>query len=206
MEVRDHCLYEDDGTAVRFLSSPNQGGRLDPRCLVIHYTATRSLDAVVNWFRNPAARVSAHIVVDRDGRAVQLVRFDRQAWHAGRSRWQELEDLNACSVGLEFVNAGALQHAWLFGWVDCSGYRVPRRETLVARHKHESRERRWHLFTSRQIESGLAIAKALHERYGFRAVLGHDDIAPERKVDPGPAFPMTWLVAEVLGTTEAKEV
>ena len=201
MEVRNHCLYEDDGTPVRFRESPNRGEGLDPLYLVIHYTATLSLDDAVRWFRNPEAKVSAHIVIDRDGQAVQLVPFDRQAWHAGKSRWEERDNLNTCSIGIEFVNAGALQRRRLFTWADWAGHRVPRRETLAARHKHESSTRRWHAFTPHQIERGRAIAQALHDRYRFRAVLGHDDIAPGRKVDPGPAFPMTRFAADVLGTT-----
>jgi N-acetylmuramoyl-L-alanine amidase len=203
MEVRNHCLYEDDGTPVTFRASPNHGDEFAPHptlYLVIHYTATLSLAGAVNWFRNPEAKVSAHLVIDRDGRAVQMVPFDRQAWHAGKSRWDDRENLNACSIGIEFVNAGVLQRAQPCGWTDWAGHRVPRRDTLVARHKHESSKRRWHAFTPEQLERGRAIAKALHDCYHFTAVLGHDDIAPDRKIDPGPAFPMAQFAADVLGS------
>jgi N-acetylmuramoyl-L-alanine amidase len=198
MNIRDHRLCEDDGTPVPFVASPNHGEGLEPIYLVVHYTATTTLDAVVDWFRSPSANASAHVIVDRDGRAVQMVSLDRRAWHAGTSRWEERENLNAYSVGIDLVNAGSLERGRFWGWVDWSGRRVRRRETLTARHKHQSVNRRWHRFTPPQIERALAIARTLHRHFRFKAGLGHDDIAPDRKIDPGPAFPMAWFASEVL--------
>src|SRR5262245_24132907 len=108
MDIRNHLLYETDGAAVPFIASPNHGGELNPRYLLLHYTTTPTLQQAVSWFLNPEARASAHILVDRGGATIQMVPLDRCAWHAGRSRWGSLEDLNLYSIGIELVNAGAL--------------------------------------------------------------------------------------------------
>jgi N-acetylmuramoyl-L-alanine amidase len=200
VEIRDHRLFERNGRPVPFLASPNHGDALEPRYLVVHYTASTTLEAAVSWFLTPAAKVSAHVIVDRDGRSVQLVRFDRRAWHAGESRWGAYSNLNAHALGLELVNAGALELSPDGEWVDWAGRRLPDCDVLVARHARESIDRGWHVFTAVQIARAAAIARALRVRYGLVAVLGHDQIAPGRKLDPGPAFPMARFAADVLGT------
>ena len=197
MRVRDHRLYEIGGASVPFVATPNQGGEIEPTYLVIHYTATLTLEAAAGWFRNPAANASAHIIVGRDGTVVQMVPFDRCAWHAGRSRWAGLEGLNAHSIGIELVNAGALDRAPGGMWADWVGNRLSADDVIVARHRHESCDRGWQAFEAIQVQRALTIATALHRRYRFRNVLGHDDIAPGRKIDPGPAFPMTRFAADV---------
>jgi N-acetylmuramoyl-L-alanine amidase len=198
MEVRDHRLYDADGSAVRFVPSPNHSDELEPRYLVIHYTATLTLEPAVAWFQNPKSDASAHFLVSRSGRVVQMVRLDRQAWHAGRSTWGAVENLNAYSIGIELVNAGALARAPAGHWIDWARHRIPDADVIVARHKHERAERGWHAFTEVQIERAIQIAAGLHERYRFRNVLGHDDVAASRKLDPGPAFPMERFVSGLM--------
>ncbi len=198
MRIRDHRLYEDDGTPVPFVQSPHQSDGIEPRYLVIHYTASLNIESCVRWFLAPAARASSHVIVGRDGRTIQMVPFNRGAWHAGVSRWRAVDNLNAHAFGLELVNAGALERMPGGEWVDWRGRGLPDQEVRVARHKHEAVDRGWHEFPSLQIERALAIARALHEHYGFEEVLGHDDIAPGRKVDPGPAFPMARFAGDVL--------
>lgn len=198
MHVREHRLYEDDGTPVPFVASPHQSDGVDPGCLILHYTASLTIESCVKWFLDAAARVSAHVIVGRDGRTVQMVPFDRRACHAGQSRWQQLENLNAYALGVELVNAGPLGRTADGGWIDWAGYRLPECDVRIARHQHESIDRGWHEFSARQIDRALAIAKALRACYGFDAVLGHDDVAPGRRLDPGPAFPMAQFAADVI--------
>jgi N-acetylmuramoyl-L-alanine amidase len=199
MQITDHRLYEDDGTAIPFVASPNHGDGLEPVYLILHYTAAPTLRSTLDWFQDPRASASAHVIVDRSGDAVQMVPFDRRAWHAGVSRWGALDNLNAHAIGVELVNAGTLDRTPAGDWITWAGQRIPDRDVIVARHKHESTDRGWHVFPDMQIARALAIARALHHRYHFREVLGHDDVAPGRKIDPGPAFPMARFAAQVLG-------
>jgi N-acetylmuramoyl-L-alanine amidase len=88
MKIVDHMLAHDDGTPMPFRESPNwtHDVFLAPEYLVMHFTAGRSAAGSVDWFLDPGARASAHLVVGRDGAITQLVRFDRVAWHVGASR------------------------------------------------------------------------------------------------------------------------
>jgi N-acetylmuramoyl-L-alanine amidase len=203
MYVDEHRLYEDDGAAVPFLPSPHHGDGLQPLFLIVHYTASLTLQGTAGWFQDPRAEVSAHVIVGRDGEVMQMVALDRRAWHAGRSRWDGLENLNAYAIGLELVNAGALERLPSGEWVDWASHRIPDREVVIARHAHEARERGWHVFPDIQVERALQVARAVHARYQLRAVIGHDDVAPDRKIDPGPAFPLAQFASRVLGHAEA---
>lgn len=111
MDIRTHRLTLDDGSALPYLPSPHVGASIASRFLVIHYTAGSSEAGTVAWFRNPASRVSAHLVIARDGTLTQMVPFNREAWHAGQSRWGSLSGLNRHSIGIELDNAGCLIHS-----------------------------------------------------------------------------------------------
>jgi len=175
-----------------------------PEYLVIHYTAGPSLDSAVNWFGNPAARASAHLVIGRDGSITQSVPFDTVAWHAGRSRWEGREGLNGYSLGIELDNAGRLirQGDQWRSWFQ-RVYTAD--EVLESVHKNESSMAGWHTFTAEQIDATVTVSCLLFERYGLRDVVGHEDIAPGRKSDPGPAFPMSSFRAQVEGRADERE-
>ena len=198
MKITNHRLI--DGDAVTFVGTANQSAGIRPLYLVIHYTAGLGLDGTVAWLRNPAAKASAHLVIGRDGRIVQMVAFNRRAWHTGLSRWGDIESLNAYAIGIELDNAGRLQRRGDGAWVHpASGRVMPAREVIEAQHKAEARPAGWHAYTEPQLNTAEVVARALHGRYGFIDVLGHDDIAPGRKVDPGSAFPMARIASQVMG-------
>lgn len=205
MKIRDHCLVHEDGTPVHFERSPNQGGPLTPEYLVLHYTAGGSLEGTVAWFKNRHAKASAHLVIGRDGSVVQMVRFDRVAWHSGTSTWDGKRGLNAYSLGIELDNAGRLERVG-GRWVSAFSKRsYPEEEVLVANHKHDrpgTPASGWHAYTEAQIERTLMVAQLLIERYRLKEVLGHEDIAPGRKTDPGPAFPMASFRSRLFGRRE----
>lgn len=196
--VRDGKLLGPDGEPVKQLTSPNQSARNDRRYLVIHYTAGTTLNGAASWFMNPAAKASAHLLIARDGSVLQMVSFTRRAWHAGVSAWEGLTALNGHSIGIELVNAGKLRRS-ANGWVNWAGRVVDDAQVAQATHRNESEEAGWQTYTEAQIQSLVDVAVALHHKYQFADLLGHDDIAPERKLDPGPLFPMQSVRARLMG-------
>lgn len=201
MRIKGHKLVDAAGNPVPFKRSPNQSAPIVPRYLVMHYTASISARGTVNWFADPASKVSAHLVIGRDGSVTQMVAFNRKAWHAGPSRWDGISNLNSHSIGIELVNAGPLTQSG-DTWVTAFGREVPEDQVIFARHKNEDEERAWHSYSTEQLEAALQIATALCRHYGLREVVGHDDIAPSRKTDPGPAFPMASFAAAAAGREE----
>lgn len=193
----NHLLI--DGSRVTYKASPNTGGALKPLYLVMHYTAGISADGAISWFANKDASASAHLVIDRDGSVTQMVPFNTVAWHAGRSSWNDLVGMNQFSIGIELVNAGKLSRNEASEWANWSRKKIPNGEVIVAQHKHELSPAGWHVFTEKQISAATDVGISLNKEFGFVDVLGHDDISPMRKVDPGPAFPMLSVSSKILG-------
>lgn len=137
--------------------------------LVLHYTGMLSAKAAIDRLRDPAAKVSAHYVVDEDGTVYALVEEDKRAWHAGVSYWRGVKQLNDRSIGIEIVNPG---HEW--------GYRAfPEVQMLAVR--------------------DLCLGILSRHPIPARNVVGHSDIAPNRKQDPGELFDWKWLAAQGVG-------
>ena len=197
--VQGHIL-RSNGHAVPFVATPNQGpmGSVRPLYLIMHYTAGMTAAGAINWLANPQAQASAHLVIDRNGKVTQMVAFNRRAWHAGISKWQDLEPMNPYSIGIEMANAGKLKKVG-GNWQNWAGNVVPAAEVEETTHKHESVPAGWHTYPVAQIEAALEVALALHAIYRFLDVLGHEDISRGRKVDPGPAFPLASFASKVLG-------
>lgn len=137
--------------------------------------------------------VSAHIVIDRDGRFLQCVPFNCRAYHAGISRWRIPATgalkigTNDFSIGIEHANAGSDPGA--LAWAR----KQPGFESMRARHANGGAELEWECFYPAQMATSTAITRALVSRYALRDVTTHDSIAPERKDDTGPAFPIEAL-------------
>lgn len=189
------------GPGVSFVETPNKGGDLSPRYLVFHYTAGKSAANSIGWLTNPESQASAHLVVARNGRITQLAPFNVKAWHAGISHWDGLSGLNSYSIGIEMDNAGPLKkvgdkyQAWF-------GTLYGEDQVLYGKHKLDNQPRWWHAYTEAQIQKALELAQLLVRHYGLKDVVGHEDIAPGRKRDPGPAFPLEHIRARVLGRKE----
>jgi len=193
MKIRNHRLQ-----GVTYVETPNKGGPIEPQYLVFHFTAGRNAQASIDWLRNPQAQASAHLVVGRDGSITQLVPFNLKAWHAGASHWEGLTGLNSYSIGIEMDNAGRLTKVGTTyrSWFQAE---YPEEEVLQAKHKFEQDLSYWHTYTEAQIEKALELALILVKTYELRDIVGHDDIAPGRKNDPGPAFPLGNIRARVFG-------
>ena len=201
MKILSHKLFLDDQTPAPFVRSPNVGGELRPEYLVIHYTAGSTADGAVAWLTNPRAKASAHLVIGRDGAITQLVPFNRVAWHAGASQWEGRVGLNDFSIGIELDNAGRmLRHGG--GWLAPFGKEYPLEEGIEAQHKNRAGLYGWQIYTEKQLEVAAEVSILLFEKYDLVDVVGHDDIAPLRKWDPGPAFPMDSFRSKVLGRVE----
>ncbi len=151
-------------------SSPNWDERapgVPLRFIVLHYTGMVSTDAAMARLCSPESRVSAHYLIDEGGALIPLVDTDKRAWHAGVSFWKGLTDLNSASFGIELANPG---HEF--------GYRP---------------------FPEAQLATLLPLLHSLIARHGLdrtEALVGHSDIAPERKSDPGELFPWQRLAEE----------
>ena len=204
MKIRNHRLLQDDGSALPYRASPNKGGALQARWLVMHYTAGRNAESSISWLANPQAKASAHLVIGRDGKITQLVPFNVVAWHAGASSWEGVSGLNHHSIGIELDNVGRLDH--IAGqWVSPLKIVVPDDQVRVAKHKNDAPglpPSGWQTYTAEQIDAAFSVAQALIAHYALRDIIGHDDIAPGRKSDPGPDFPLVSLRARLFGRRE----
>ncbi|MCR9194347.1 MAG: N-acetylmuramoyl-L-alanine amidase [Hyphomonas sp.] len=160
---------------IEALPSPNFNDRKHPiDMLVLHYTGMETGQAALDRMRDAEAGVSAHYMLWEDGRVVQLVGEDKRAWHAGVSRWQGDEDLNSRSIGIEIVNGG---HDW-----PLAGNVLPP-------------------YPDAQIDALIELCAGILERWhipGSR-IVGHSDIAPMRKQDPGEHFPWDRLAGAGIG-------
>jgi N-acetylmuramoyl-L-alanine amidase len=197
LSIQNHRLT---GSNVTYQPTPNVGGNLRPRFVVLHYTAGRSLESSVQSLstRKPQGNASAHIVLGRDGRIVQLAPFNVVTWHAGVSQWSGLNGLNNYAIGIEMDNAGLL-HREGDRFVSWFGKTYPADEALLAEHRHGGGVQPWHGYAETQIARALELCELLVGHYGLQDVLGHEDIARGRKVDPGPAFPLAAVRARALG-------
>jgi N-acetylmuramoyl-L-alanine amidase len=140
-----------------------------PTLLIMHYTGMESGEAAMARLCDRTAKVSSHYVVEEDGRIFQLVDEAYRAWHAGVSSWRGLTNLNGHSIGIEIVNPG---HEY--------GYRA---------------------FPSVQMHAVLWLSQAIIARHAISArnIVGHSDIAPIRKIDPGELFAWEWLAENGVG-------
>ncbi|MGO4437752.1 N-acetylmuramoyl-L-alanine amidase [Rhizobium sp. RAF56] len=152
--------------------SPNHGERVagrKPDLILLHYTGMGTADAALDWLCREESQVSSHYFVYEDGRVIQLVPEERRAWHAGKSSWASEGDVNSMSIGIEIANEG---HP--------GG--LPH-------------------FPDAQIEAVIELCRDCGERWAIppSRVLGHSDVAPVRKVDPGERFPWANLHAAGVG-------
>ena len=144
--------------------SPNFDARTKlPDMIVLHYTGMKTGEAALARLCDPEARVSSHYLVEEDGRIFRLVAEERRAWHAGRSFWKGEEGVNHASIGIEIVNPG---HEF--------GYRA---------------------FPEAQVAAVIALVADIRTRWEIEdsRIIGHSDVAPGRKQDPGELFPWQRL-------------
>ena len=145
------------------------GFKRDIKFIIIHYTGMQSEIESIKRLKNVKSKVSCHYLINRKGHIIQMVSDRNIAWHAGKSKWKNFNNLNNTSIGIELVNKG---HNY--------GYEN---------------------FTHKQIKSLIKLCKRLKKKYSLKQenFLGHSDIAPLRKMDPGEKFPWKHLSSHNLG-------
>ncbi len=132
-------------------------------CIILHYTGMQSERESLKRLVSHKSKVSCHYLINRSGSIFNLVNDKNVAWHAGKSKWGKYQNLNANSIGIELENRG---------------------------HKNGYQN-----FTKKQIKKLIQLCKILKKKYNIKNkfILGHSDIAPLRKVDPGEKFPWHYL-------------
>ena len=179
--------------------TPNVSGNITPEGIVIHYTASVNAKGSVEWLCNPDARASAHLVIDQQGGVTQLAPFTTATWHAGQSSHLGRKGCNSFTIGIELANAGMLAPKSDGTFVD--GNKKVHATAFVGKSRNPSNPCTvWDDYTEDQIAVNQEICMALVKRYGLKFVVGHEEISPGRKSDPGPAFPMNKLENYLFGT------
>ena len=158
---------------IKSQNSPNYSNKTrnlkDIKFIIIHYTGMQSKIESIKRLINPKSKVSCHYLIDRKGAILEMVKINKIAWHAGKSKWKNHLNLNKISIGIELVNKG---HQF--------GYEK---------------------FTNIQINNLIKLCKILKKKLKIKKqnILGHSDIAPTRKQDPGEKFPWKKLNHNHLG-------
>ena len=197
MKITKHQLSGDQVTQQ---SSPNIGGKFKaalPDTIVIHYTGGSSAQSSANWLCDQRAKASAHVVIGTEGEIIQLVSFDTIAWHAGRSIWEGRSGLNQYSIGIEIDNPGQLVPR-VNGFYTSFGTKVTDDMVTLATHRNQTEPAYWHAYTATQIATVEALCQLLIDTYPIGTIVGHEEISPGRKVDPGPAYPLDKLRNKLL--------
>ena len=158
---------------IKYIYSPNYNTRKDRKnaikTIVIHYTGMQSERESIKRLCSSKSKVSSHYLINRNGKVYNFVKDLNIAWHAGKSKWHKYKNLNSISIGIELVNKG---HR--FGYTN---------------------------FTNKQISKLVKLCLFLIKKYKIkkRNIVGHSDIAPLRKIDPGEKFPWKYLAKNKVG-------
>ena len=203
MKIISNRLVLENDRPAKFEASPNHGEYLSEKIfIVMHYSSDPDFPTTISRFLDDRSQMSAHVLIGRQGEVTQFVPFDTAAWHAGISSWGSYKNLNRYSVGIELENAGMLQRSGN-QWVSSQGKVYSDQEVLVSAHKTlPGVVYGWHKYTEIQIKTAAEVVAELLRVYGFREIVGHEDISPKRKWEPGPAFPMDHfreMVSSLLG-------
>lgn len=165
-------LKPDSGLVTALYPSRNVGERRDgmrPYLIILHYTGMNCAEKAIEWLAHPDSNVSCHYVIDEAGAITQMVPEGMRAWHAGVSHWSGETDINSASIGIEIQNPGHPA-----GYPD---------------------------FPEAQMQAVAALCRDIARRRAIapQGVLGHSDVAPGRKIDPGEKFNWAWLARQGVG-------
>ena len=187
------------GKSVEQYNTSKSSGKFQapfPDAIVFHYTGSNGLESALKSALDKKVDLSMHLIIGRDGKIAQLLPFDAIAWHAGRSEYNGRKLYNNYSIGIHLVNAGQLNlengsyRAWF-------GKTIDKNDVEQAMWPNAKQVTYWHKYTPIQIERAEQIVDLLIEKYNIREILGHNEISPGRKMDPGPLFPLKEMRAQL---------
>jgi len=190
MKIVDHWL----DTATR-ITLPGRGNMPTRRFLVQHATEGWADGVEVMRSRN----VSAHFLIQRDGQIIQCVPCNQIAYHAGRSQWRDpntgkmYDGLKSCSIGIKHANIMDLERENYPSTMGAMAGKPIPRVTINGK--------KWEIYTEAQLAASEALSKVLVEHYHLDDIVGHRDISPGRKSDPGDAYPLA-RIRQVCGFTK----
>lgn len=186
-------MYNVQCYNVIWTPSPNYEQRIDqhtgkrvsvPTILVMHYTVS-DLEQTISYFQTNGT-VSSHYLVAKNGSIYQFVKEEYRAWHAGVGSWGAVNDVNTYFIGIEHENGGYKTQPDEPAGVEVCGSTW-----------------QWYPYTDAQIQASIELSKDIVTRYGIQPinVIGHQDLAPTRKTDPGPLFPWPTFAEYGMGAS-----
>jgi N-acetylmuramoyl-L-alanine amidase len=166
-----------------------------PEYIILHFTANCSTHETLKVFWDIVRPVSSHYIISTNGKIVQMVDESKRAWHAGKSQWLDNWQMNTYSIGIEITNPGYTE----INKKPCTDNKKIWNKTIGQ--CVTGSPNLWYNFTPQQIEAVIKLCRDIMKRYNIPRshVLGHSDIAPGRKLDPGPLFPWKILASHGIG-------
>jgi N-acetylmuramoyl-L-alanine amidase len=213
MEILEHRLQSDKHKITHSLTEclskpPEFKSDHRPDAIIIHYTAMHTVDGAIralSKYKEGGRNASAHLVIGKKGEIYQLAPFNYKTWHAGTSSYNGRSGYNNFAIGIEIDNLG-----WLESFENGKFYsrpelhrlykvEIPQKDVIQKMHRNPKYTfKYWQKYTREQIEVVKEICETITDTYKIKEILGHDEIAPDRKSDPGPDFPIEWLRNQVL--------
>lgn len=175
MTIKNHKFTEANHSH----QSPNKRkGTMTPRIIVLHYTASggKTGGGDAEYLSRASSRASAQLVIGREGDLHQLMPLNNIAWHAGKSSHNGKSDVNAFSIGIELDN---------WGWLDGRGINLPEDQIHKAKKYGKTQ---WEKYPQAQLDACEKAVAEICKKYPIEDIVGHEDVSPGRKQDPGPAL------------------
>jgi N-acetylmuramoyl-L-alanine amidase len=201
VEIINDILVDDEGN--QHYSPGNYiGPKITPKYIIMHGTATASpFSRNVDAFLIESYTASVHLLIGRAGEIHQFVPFNAEAGHCGENHWHDVyHSMDRYSIGIEMLNAQELDTINQMDYYKKTygtTYTIPEKDRVLINKNW------WQIYPKAQLDAALAVVRLLFQNYQeLKDVLGHSEINPKWRVDPGPAFPMQWFHAKVIGLDE----
>lgn len=209
--IKGNKLTSDEGN-VEYYNTTKKSGVIDPKFLVIHYTAGASYEADVKTLSTSTTQASCQLVLSKDGKWANIGKLNDALWHAGKSEWKGYSMLNRYSIGIEVCCEGIVDYVR----TEADGSKVYRtwfgkelnnKTTPIVdgAHPNGGPVKGWVLFTQKQVEELIEVSQLLIKHYKLQEAVGHDQIAPGRKSDPGLSMPSN-VYSILNGRTDDEQV